>query len=83
MIIYLTEDECLGIRIGRGTEQMLPKPSIATQTDIDGLRQMIRIGMVLSLTHAIQARKPSRSFAECKLEAIEQFESAVSEDWQL
>jgi len=64
-------------------KRMLPKPSIATQTDIDGLRQLVRIGMVLSLAHAIQAQNPSRAFAECKLQAIEEFEVAVSEDWQV
>jgi len=61
---------------------MLPKPKIATQDDVDGLKQMVRIGMVLALTHAIQARNPSRPFLDCKLEAIEQFARGLSEDWQ-
>jgi len=61
----------------------MKQPKLATLDEINGLKQMVRIGMVLSLAHAIQGRNPSRSFDECKLEAIVQFEAAVAEDWQV
>lgn len=59
------------------------KPKLTTQVDANGTNQLIRISAVLILAHLVKIQKPEQDFATCKLQALEQFESAVETDWQV
>lgn len=57
------------------------KPKLTTEIDANGTNQLIRICSITILANLIKIQKPELEFASCKLQAIEQLEDAVSQDW--